>query len=204
MTFGFALSFVLPRIKRIHNRGFHAAAVLIGVCNIIWLVGFNAFSRGLTDGGGSVATIVFVLYIIINLTGVAWVTDTLRFLAGLRKLPLQWFPLLVSGFAMFLASQNLVVRLSLKPSSLILTLAFGLTALGWVIFGFVKRNKITRLSGLSMAIFTVLKLFALDLHGLDTIWRIVSYFTGGIVLLAISFAYQWFNKRLERQEEKIT
>lgn len=48
-----------------------------------------------------------------------------------------------------------------------------------------------------MAFFAVIKLFVLDLQNLDTIWRIVSYFAAGIVLLAISFTYQWFNKRLE-------
>jgi uncharacterized membrane protein len=74
---------------------------------------------------------------------------------------------------------------------------FGLTALGWVLHGFNRRNSVTRVGGLSMALFAVVKLFVLDLQGLTTTWRIVSYFTGGIVLLAISFTYQWFNKRLE-------
>jgi uncharacterized membrane protein len=200
MTLGFAFSFLLPRARRIYNGGFQAAAIMTGAISTLWLLGFNAVSRDLTGRG--TAVIVFVMFVIINLIGIGWFADFLRFLTGLRKLPLRWFALLVSGYAVLLALQNLVVQLSLKPSSLILTLVFGLTALGWVIFGFVKRSGVTRISGLAMAFFTVLKLFVLDLYGLDTTWRIVSYFTGGVVLLAISFAYQWFSKRLEQQEEK--
>ena len=113
-----------------------------------------------------------------------------------------WYSLLVSGFAMLLAAQNLVVQLSLEASSLILTLLFGLTALGWVVFGFVKRNGVTRIGGLAMAFFAVIKLFVLDLHGLGTTGRIVSYFTAGIVLLTISFTYQWFSKRLEAGDKE--
>ena len=90
---------------------------------------------------------------------------------------------------------------ALDASSLLLTFIFGITALGWVVFGFVKRNWLTRIAGLCMAFFAVAKLFILDLNGLDTTWRIVSYFIGGIVLLAISFSYQWFNKRFGAKEQ---
>jgi len=85
---------------------------------------------------------------------------------------------------------------------IVLLLLFGLTALGWVVFGFIRRNSVTRISGLAMSFFAVIKLFVLDLYGLETFLRIVSYFTGGAVLLAIAFIYQWFNKRLEKNQSK--
>jgi len=197
VTLGFVFAFFLPKIRRMYNYGFQCAAIIIGVTSAVWLLAINAFSRGLESGNGTLNGVIFTLYILVNLIGIGWVNDFLRFMSGLKKLPLRWYPLLVSGWAVLLAAQNLVVQMSLKPSSLILTLLFGVTAFGWVVFGFVKRNGITRMSGLAMAFFAVIKLFVLDLYGLDTTWRIVSYFTAGVVLLAISFTYQWFNKRFQ-------
>ncbi|MDR2568696.1 MAG: DUF2339 domain-containing protein [Oscillospiraceae bacterium] len=203
ITFAFIFAFIIPRIKRVYNYGFQTAAIILGIIGVFWLLGFNSGSRNLTDGGLAVVIVVFALYIIVNITAVGWVNDLLRFLSGMRKLSLGWYPLLVSGFFVLMVSQNLVVQLSLKASSLILTLIFGLTALGWVLFGFAKRNGAARICGLSMAFFAVVKLFVLDLYGLETTGRIISYFTGGIVLLAISFSYQWFSKRLELIPHKI-
>jgi uncharacterized membrane protein len=194
IVFGFILAFALPRIKRVYNRGFHIAAIVLGVINALWLLSFNA--RGLQPGTAVVDITAFALFIIINIIAIGWINDLLRFLCGVRRLPPVWYPLLFSGFAVLLAAQNLVVQLSLRPQSLILTLLFGLTALGWVLYGFIRRNGVTRVSGLAMSFFAVLKLFVLDLHGLDTVWRIVCYITAGTILLAISFSYQWFGKRL--------
>jgi uncharacterized membrane protein len=202
ITFGFMLAFLLPRIKRLYNHGFQVAAIALGLVNTLWLLAFNTGSSHLMEGNQAIGITAFALYIIVNIISVCWINDLLRFISRLQKLPPGWYPLLISGFAVLMTTQNLVIQLSLRASSLILTLIFGLTALGWVLYGFAKRNNVTRIGGLSMAFFAVLKLFVLDLHGLETTWRIVSYFTAGIVLLTISFTYQWFNKKLEASGKK--
>lgn len=199
---GFLLALLLPRIKHIYNYGFQIAAIVLGVLSTSWLTVFNMGAHSLIDSN-IMRIAVFALYIIVNITAIGWINDLLRFLCRLRKLPLDWYPLLTSGAAMLLVTQNLVVQFSLGVSSLVLTLIFGLTALGWVVFGFAKQNGIMRVSGLAMAFFAVIKLFVLDLHGLGTTWRIISYFSAGIVLLTISFAYQWFNKRLVLEDNKL-
>ena len=100
-------------------------------------------------GGTAISVVVFSLFIIVNLITIGWINDLLRFMSGLGKLSPGWYPLLVSGVVMLLVTQNLVVQLSLSASSLILTLIFGLMALGWVVYGFAKRNSVTRIAGLS-------------------------------------------------------
>jgi len=65
----------------------------------------------------------------------------------------------------------------------------------------VKRYSFIRRFGLGLAILAVIKLFIIDLFSLTQGFRIVSYFALGITLLAISFVYQYFSKRLERMEE---
>jgi len=202
ITLGYALAFLLPRIKRTYNYGFQISAIVLGVINTIWLLLFNAGANGMTDWNMTMSIAAFVLYIIVNFIAIGWINDLLRFMIELHKLPLGWYPLLISGGTVLLIIQNLVVQLSLGTSSLILTLIFGITALGWVVFGFAKRNSTTRIGGLSMAFFAVIKLFVLDLYGLGTTGRIISYFTAGIILLTISFTYQWFSKRLGLSEKK--
>jgi uncharacterized membrane protein len=75
-----------------------------------------------------------------------------------------------------------------------------LAALAWIIYGFVRRFVFIRRFGLVLAIFAVVKLFLLDLSGLTQGFRILSYFALGITLIAISFVYQYFTKRLELKE----
>jgi len=196
IVLGFAVAFILPRIKYINTYGSLVAAVAAGLNSTLLIVVFNARASGLLNGSTAAVVVIFTLYIVVNIIAVCWVNDLLRFFTRLRKLSDEWYPLLISCFAVILVTQNMVVQLSLRASSLVLTLLFGLTALGWVLFGFIKRNSVTRISGLVLVLIAVAKLFFMDLSGLETTWRIISYFTGGVLLLAISFTYQWFSKRL--------
>ena len=199
-------AFILPRIRYIADLSIRIVAVTIGTIGIITLLFFNglylgvAGLYGLDYWGLVLAVTVFVMFILVNVAAVGWVNDLLRYLNKIRRLSVGPYALIVSGFAVFLIIQNLVVQFDLRASSLVLTLIFGITALAWVISGFIKRNNVMRVGGLSMAFFAVLKLFVLDLYRLETTARIVSYFVGGIVLLAIAFSYQWFNKRLAARD----
>ena len=200
IALGFAAAFILPRIRKLYNYGFQAAALVVGIISILWLLIFNMTTGVLLTGSTALAVVVFTLYLMVNVVGIAWINDLLRFMMRAEKLSLAWYPLLLSGYALLVITQGLVVQLELKASSLVLSLVFGLAALAWVVFGFIKRNEVTRISGLSLAFFAVFKLFVIDLHGLTTTWQIISYFIGGILLLAIAFSYQHFNKRLEASD----
>ena len=198
IVFGLLYSYVLPKIRIIYCTGVHTASVITGVFSVIFLFAFNGFSANILQDGAEIIVKVLVmgLYIMTNLIGVFWMRDLLQFLILKKALPLKFYPLLLSGYFVLLLSQNLVVQLNLSASSMILTFIFGVTALCWIIFGFAKRNSVIRISGLSVSFFAVIKLFVLDLFDLSTELKIVSYFTMGILLLSISFIYQYFNKKL--------
>lgn len=197
ITVGFAGAFALPRIRKVVNSGFRVAAWTVGTISILWLLLFNMATGALLTGGTVLAVMVFVLYLLVNIIAAVWLNDVLRTMMSAKKLSPAWYPLFISGYVLLVIVQSFVVQMQLGISSLVVTLIFGLAALAWVIFGFVQRNEVTRISGLVLAFFAIFKLFVIDLHGLETAWQIVSYFTGGVLLLAIAFAYQWFNKRLE-------
>ncbi|MCL2517235.1 MAG: DUF2339 domain-containing protein [Oscillospiraceae bacterium] len=199
ITFGMVYSFILPRIRAVYCAGVHTASIFVGVISVVWLFWFNAYSSGILQENPEmlIKIIVFILYIITNIISVFWMRDLLQFMVLKKALPLKFYPLLLSGYFVLAVTQNLVVQFELQASSMILTFIFGFTALCWVFFGFAKRNNIIRVSGLSLSFFTVIKLFILDLSDLTTEFRIVSYFVMGILLLAISFIYQYFSKKLK-------
>jgi uncharacterized membrane protein len=203
ILFGMLYSYVLPKIRFMHCKGIYVASIIIGVISVIWLFVFNHLSGDISRYGLELAIKVLVmsLYVLTNLFGVFWMRDLLQFMILKKALPLKFYPLLLSGYFVLAISHNLVVQLELQASSMILTLIFGFTALCWIIFGFAKRNNIIRVSGLSLSFFAVIKLFVLDLFDLSTELKIVSYFSMGVLLLAISFIYQYFNKKLKNSEK---
>jgi uncharacterized membrane protein len=91
----------------------------------------------------------------------------------------------------------LIAQYNLEFSNAIISIIYVVTALAWIIFGFARKYAFIRRFGLGLSILAVIKLFIIDLSGLNEGYRIFSYFALGITLVAISFVYQYFNKRLE-------
>jgi uncharacterized membrane protein len=106
------------------------------------------------------------------------------------------FSLYVGNILLFAESRR-ITSFQVWNSNVVITAILAATALGWIIFGFTKRYQYIRLSGLGLSFLAVIKLFVVDLNFLSAGMRIVSYFMMGIALLAISFIYQHFNKKLE-------
>jgi uncharacterized membrane protein len=63
--------------------------------------------------------------------------------------------------------------------------------------GFTRRSSLLRWQALIVIAATVVKVFAYDVWGLDRVYRILSFIVLGVLLLAISFAYQrdWLRLR---------
>ena len=59
-----------------------------------------------------------------------------------------------------------------------------------IIFGLVRRSALLRWQSLTLLGIVVAKVFFIDLSSLDRVYRIVSFFVLGSVLLAVSFLYQ--------------
>jgi uncharacterized membrane protein len=59
-----------------------------------------------------------------------------------------------------------------------------------LIFGFLRRSALLRGMAIGLLGATILKVFFFDLASLDRIYRIISFFVLGIILLAVSFLYQ--------------
>ncbi len=64
--------------------------------------------------------------------------------------------------------------------------------------GFTFRERILRLSGLALLLGCILKLFTYDFLELDTIYRITSFVSLGVLLLGVSWIYTRYREQISR------
>ena len=80
----------------------------------------------------------------------------------------------------------------------VLTVAWGVEAVGLLAAGFALRDRVLRLSGLALFFICTLKLFFWDLRNLETLPRIVSFIVLGLLLVTVSWVYTRFRDQVQR------
>jgi uncharacterized membrane protein len=78
-----------------------------------------------------------------------------------------------------------------------LTVACGAQGVALLLAGFPLRERVLRLQGLALLLLCILKLFIYDLRNLETLYRILSFITLGLILLGVSWVYTRFRDRLK-------
>jgi len=207
ITATFFIAYIITRIKLLSVKGTKILSVIMYCVGIIWLFAANSalspvasvYFRMTTPNPG-ITVIGTIILAVLGILSVLSALDAMKIIVTERKKGIEWLPLVVSGYFIILLSHNLIQHFNLSFSSAVISIIYALTALAWIIFGFVRRFVFIRRFGLALAIFAVIKLFLLDLYGLTQGYRILSYFALGISLIGISFVYQYFSKRLELKE----
>jgi hypothetical protein len=207
ITATFFIAYIITRIKLLSEKGMKILSVILYCVGIIWLFVNNGLYSPVASAYFTVTAPRFgvtlvgtVILAVLGILSVLSILDVMKIIIIERKKGIEWLPLIVSGYFVILLSHNLIAQYNLSFSSAVISIIYVLTALAWIVFGFMRRFVFIRRFGLALAIFAVVKLFLLDLSGLTQGFRIVSYFALGIVLIAISFVYQYFSKRLELKE----
>lgn len=91
------------------------------------------------------------------------------------------------------ASIILLALLWVRVSSHWLSLAWAAEGLALVVTGFALRDRVLRITGLGVFAALVLRVLFVDMAGVETIYRIVSFVVVGAILLAASLAYARFS-----------
>ncbi|MDR1397698.1 MAG: DUF2339 domain-containing protein [Desulfarculales bacterium] len=195
-----AFAYALPRIPRLADGLLHAVSLCLYGLSFLFLFTANARSHFDVEPAPLLLGCGIAILIISNLLCVFAARDLLLRLMKIRILRVEYYPLAISSFFVILLLQNLIVTLHLSYNSLVITFLLALTALAWILFGFLKRYQYNRIFGLSLSFMAAIKLFILDLAFSDEGMRILAYFIMGVTLLAVSFVYQHFNRKLNRRE----
>jgi len=203
----FLLAYTAPRIRIISDIGVKIISMALYIIGIIFLFGLNGqltpYSNGIFTEPDLVAIITGnMILAAICLISVFVMHDLMKLVVLELKLSVEWYPLFVSAYFVIILTQTLITQFSLSITSMWLTIIYVLTALAWIVFGFAKRYSLIRKLGLGLALMSVVKLFIIDLSSLTSGYKIASYFSLGATLIAISFVYQYFSKRLELKLEE--
>ena len=102
------------------------------------------------------------------------------------------------AFYSLLATLLLAILLFYEVSGGTLTMAWAAEALALLGAGFPLRDRVQRLSGLTLFMVCVLKLFLYDLRELETVNRILSFIVLGLILVGVSWMYTRFRDRIQR------
>jgi len=195
----FLIAYITPRIKMLSDIGMKMISIVLYVIGIIWLLILNTISSpiNISEPPVGVTLVGTLILVIVGVLSVFVVRDFVKIIVMERKLSVEWYPLFVSAYFVVILTQNLITQYGLSFASVRISIIYVLTALAWILFGFARRYAFIRRFGLALALLAVAKLFIIDLATLTEGYRIVSYFALGITLVAISFVYQYFSKRLE-------
>jgi len=205
ITETFLIAYGSTRIKRFADLGTKVISYFLYFIGALMTIEFNSNYMFTYSGKGDMPLIIMVIGILIlifaNLIAVFAVKDLTKSFVMDGKLKVEWYPLIISAFFVFLLTQNLTIQLKLEFSNMIFSIIYAVTALLWIIFGFVKKYTLIRRFGLGLAVLSVVKLFLIDLSYLTMGYKIIAYFALGISLVAISFVYQYFIKKLDTAEK---
>lgn len=205
------LVFVLLRFelgRTLTVTGWAAFAVLLlvlgrrwNVADLRWqsyVVAAAAFVRSLTTDfnapgslsgpAGRIAAGAFVIACLYAMQLLVPLADSAR--TGIERFARLYFSLLATALT--------TILLFHEVSGSVLTVAWGLESIALLTAGFPLRDRTLRLSGLSLFLLCILKLFFYDLRNLDTAYRILSFIVLGLMLLAVSWVYTRFRERIAR------
>ena len=202
ITETFLIAYGLLRIKRIADVGTRVISYLMYFVGALLTVAFNSNYIFTYTGEGEMPLVITVIgtlvLIFANLLAVLAVKDLTKNFVITEKLKVEWYPLIISAFFVLLLTQNLTVQYGLEFSNIAISIIYAVTALIWIVFGFIRKYTFIRRFGLGLSVMSVAKLFLIDLSYLTMGYKIVGYFALGVSLVAISFVYQYFSKKLEK------
>ncbi|PYG85617.1 putative membrane protein DUF2339 [Ruminiclostridium sufflavum DSM 19573] len=196
----FTIAYIIPRLKILFDSFMKALSVIIYVIGLILLfaLNFNSPVAGRLYEVPLPAGILGTMELAaIALLSVFVVRDMVLTLVTGKKLGIEWYPLIVSFYSVVILTQNLITQYNLEMNNAAISIIYLITAFSWIIFGFIRKYALIRRFGLGLCILAVAKLFLIDLSFLSQGHRVVSYFVFGVTLIAISFVYQYFNKRID-------
>lgn len=202
ITETFFMAYALVRLKWIADSGTKVISKILQ-CIIAFMTVFLVNFNCIYDTGYlpfSMFMVGIIVLLVANAFAVFAMNDFLKSYVLEEKLSAERYTLLVSSFSVILLTQLITVQAGLSFSNILISIIYAMTALLWIIVGFLKKYSLLRSYGLGLAVSSVVKLFIVDLFFLTAGYKIIAYFVLGISLIAISYVYQRFSKRLEIED----
>lgn len=193
-------AYIIPRIRLLYDNVMKVISITIYAVTLIGLffLNFGSPVKGsLHEVTAAVSIIGTIELIVIAIFAILALRDLILCLVMEGKLGIEWYPFIISSYLVVILTQNLITQYGLGFNNALISIIYLITAFAWITFGFIRRYAFIRRFGLGLSILSVAKLFIIDLAFLSQGYKIVSYFIFGVTLIAISFVYQHYSKKID-------
>lgn len=195
----FIAAFIYGKVKKDFFRVF---SMILYILAILFYFGLQLTATpAALDLDGTWYTVMLALSIGMNIVSVFVVYDLAKTFNSMANGKGQLLPLIISGYMLISSTATLSAFDSATITNWILSVVYILMAFAWIWFGFRRNNVIMRRFGLGLALLASAKLFFIDLSTYSDVFRTVSWFAFGIVLIGISYLYKLFGKKLSERLE---
>lgn len=104
----------------------------------------------------------------------------------------------LSHLFLIIATFVLTFFLMLEVDKNWISVVLGCEGFLYLIFGFLVKHRVLRTLGLIVLGLTIFKVFLVDLSGLTSFYRLISFIVLGVILLLVSFGYHRYKSRIEK------
>ena len=205
----YAVTAGLPHAAAWHNTSHVAFLCILSVLNLF--IGErinNTFVRGLTPllllatavcNTNHTITFAVALPMVLTMFGL-WGWH--RYLADFDKQQSSHMQLAndmqLCNFYSIAAGFVLAAALAFELHNTWISCAWAVQGLVTLLVGFIARDKVMRVSGLTLFAALTARLFCIDLAGAETIYRVSAFTVTGLILLVSAYLYNHFERRLTR------
>lgn len=191
------LAYAMTKIKLFYDKAIIYVAIGGYILADIACVIGNLSVYTLTEDHKGLGVAVLVAW---NLLVLFNVRDVMKMIVIKMKGKVEIYPFLLSLYLLGNLTAILNVQFNLALESIMMSILYIIAAFILIIVGFKYRYRWIRYWGLGLCILATGKLFIFDFSYLAQVeYKVISYFSFGIVLLGISYLYQKFSKLLEVQ-----
>lgn len=169
---------------------FIASDLLYGYNEIFSYFGEVTASKGLMIAN-------LVMLIVINIAVELFLAQGVLDIINRLYAPAWIYTMAISVSTLMLITATIMHQFGIDFSSIIISAVYIAVACVLLFIGFKKQYTVVRSGGLVLILCAFAKLCFVDTLGLDSNWKIASYFAFGAILIVISYFYQRFSKKLE-------
>lgn len=182
----------IRRYPPLEDRYLRHATLFFYIIAGLYVLALNTTVRVLPSGEGigALHLIAFIILVAYNIAYVLVLRSVILTVLKESMKSLEIYPAAIALWLLSVLVSGLIVQFDLGVESMAFTTALVLYSLCAVIYGFIRRYSVIRVSGLALVVITLAKFFVFDLSHLILEFRILAFFGYGIILLAISFIYQ--------------
>ncbi len=189
--------FVLERIKVIQDKVTDYLAVLLDIIVILSCLLITADIHVLYEDIDNYKKILSFIVLLLNNAYVYYALRKLSIkLFSIKRLNFEFYPVFMGFYTFIIFNLFMTCQFQREYSSLLISFGYMVLAFLLIIYGFVRKFIYIRRMGLFLSLLANAKLFFYDLSYLDMVFKIVAYFSFGLVMLAISYVYQQLKKKL--------